>query len=427
MSAFTRLLRTNRNYRNVWIGQVVSEVGDHFNNIAVMSLAMGYANPGLVVTGVFLMRAIPMLAAGPIAGVLLDRLSRKHVMIASDLVRAAIALAFILCIGQTSVVLLFALSAGLMFASPFFTSGRSSVLPSITTPEELHTANTMTQTTGWASLTIGGFLGAVGVQSGFRIAFVFNALSFMVSAFCISRLHRPEGFRAVGAAVKKKLSAFQEYREGLRYIRANPLIAGIMMINIGWASGGGAAQILFSLFAEKVFHKGPLGIGLIWSSSGVGLLIGGAIGYKLGKLLNFEQYKRAIAILYIIHGGGYILFSRMPTFRLACFCIALSRSATAVSSVMNFSRLLKHSRDEFRGRVFATMETVTWSVMMVSMMLAGAATIKFDPRPIGTVAGIVSSTTAVMWAWLNWSGRLPEPPVIGSPVEEEEEPQVVTA
>jgi MFS family permease len=424
-------LRNNRNYRNVWVGQVVSEVGDHFNNIAVMSLAMEYANPGLVVTGVFLMRAVPMLAAGPIAGVLLDRLNRKHVMIASDLVRAAIALAFILCLGQKSVTLLYALSAGLMFASPFFTSGRSSVLPSITTPEELHTANTMTQTTAWASLTVGGFLGAIGVQSGYRIAFVFNALSFLVSAFCVSRMRRPEGFRATGALVKRKLkrlSGFQEYREGLRYIRSTPLISGIMLINIGWASGGGAAQILFSLFAEKVFHTGPMGIGLIWSAAGVGLLIGGAIGYALGKRLQFIQYKRAIAILYVIHGAGYILFSQMPAFWLACIFIAISRSATAVSSVMNFSRLLKHSRDEFRGRVFATMETLTWSVMMVSMMVAGAATIRFDPRSIGTAAGIVSSTTAIMWTWLNWSGRLPEPPPITHGVEEaEEEPAAVPA
>jgi MFS family permease len=421
-------LRNNRNYRNVWVGQVVSEVGDHFNNIAVMSLAMEYANPGLVVTGVFLMRAIPMLAAGPIAGVLLDRLNRKHVMIASDLARAAIALAFILCLGRTSVTLLYALSAALMFASPFFTSGRSSVLPGITTPEELHTANTMTQTTAWASLTLGGFLGAVGVQSGYRIAFVFNALSFLVSAFCISRIHRPEGFRAAGALVKHKLSGLQQYREGLRYIRSTPLISGIMLINIGWASGGGAAQILFSLFAEKVFHTGPMGIGLIWSAAGVGLLIGGAIGYALGKRLQFVQYKRAIAILYVIHGAGYILFSQMPAFWLACIFIAISRSATAVSSVMNFSRLLRHSRDEFRGRVFATMETLTWSVMMVSMMLAGAATIRFDPRAIGTVAGILSSTTGIMWAWLNWSGRLPEPPPITHTFENaDEEPAAVPA
>ena len=65
-------------------------------------------------------------------------------------------------------LLLFALSAGLMFASPFFTSGRSSILPSITTPEELHVANTMTQTTSWASLTLGAFLGAAGANYGYR-------------------------------------------------------------------------------------------------------------------------------------------------------------------------------------------------------------------------------------------------------------------
>src|SRR6201994_1299690 len=100
MSAFTRLLLANRNYRFTWAGQVVSEVGDHFNNIAVMSLAMQLANPGLVVTGVFLARAVPMLGAGPIAGVLLDRLDRKRVMIASDLTRMLIATAFILCIGR---------------------------------------------------------------------------------------------------------------------------------------------------------------------------------------------------------------------------------------------------------------------------------------------------------------------------------------
>src|SRR5690349_9857535 len=185
MSAFTRLLHDNRNYRFTWIGQVISEVGDHFNNIAVMSLAMEHENAGLVVTGVFLARAVPMLLAGPIAGVLLDRLNRKKVMIASDMIRAVVALGFILCSHQKSTWLLYVLSALLMFASPFFTSGRSSILPSIATPEELHTANTMTQTTSWASLTIGAFLGAVGVESGYVLAFICNALSFVASALCI--------------------------------------------------------------------------------------------------------------------------------------------------------------------------------------------------------------------------------------------------
>ena len=421
MTAFAKLLRSNRNYRFTWSGQVVSEVGDHFNNIAVMSLAMDRPNPGLVVTGVFLSRAVPMLFAGPIAGVLLDRINRKHVMIASDLVRAVIASSFIICLFFKADWILFTLSAMLMFASPFFTSGRSSILPRIATPEELHTANTMTQTTSWASLTIGAFLGAVGVQSGYRIAFTFNALSFIVSALCISRLKAPGGFRPAGASEKHEKTGFRQYREGLSYMRATPLVSGIALISIGWASGGGAAQILFSLFGEKVFHAGPMGIGVIWGCAGVGLLIGGSFAYWLGKRLSFVAYKRTVAIVYVVHGLSYVAFSQMPTIGLACVFIGLSRGAVAISSVLNFSQLLRHVEDRFRGRVFATLESITWSTMLLSMMAAGAASTTFSPRTIGMWSGLFSSSTAIFWTWANVSGRLPEPPRQPvSPAEEEE-------
>ena len=85
MSGFTGLLRSNRNYRFTWSGQVVSEVGDHFNNIAVFSLALANTGSGLVVAGILIARGIPVLFAGPIAGVLLDRWDRKRTMIAADL------------------------------------------------------------------------------------------------------------------------------------------------------------------------------------------------------------------------------------------------------------------------------------------------------------------------------------------------------
>ncbi len=420
MTAFGRLLRDNRNYRAVWTGQIISEIGDHFNNIAVMSLAMEHDHPGLVVTGVFLARAVPMLIAGPVAGVLLDRMDRRKVMIASDLVRAVIALCFIFCLTHRDNWLLFALSAMLMFASPFFTSGRSSILPSIATPGELHTANTMTQTTAWASLTLGAFLGAVGVQSGYRIAFTCNALSFLVSAWFVSRLSRPEGFRPV-ASLKKAVGGVREYLDGLRYLKSVPLFAAIAMISVGWASGGGAAQILFSLFGEKVFFSGAMGIGIIWGCAGIGLLIGGAIAYWLGPRLSFRQYKTTVAIVYVIHGGAYILFSQMPTMAWACVFIAISRAAVAISSVLNVSQLMHHVEDRFRGRIFATLESLTWSTMMLSMMAAGAASTVYSPRTIGAWAGAISSTTAIFWTWINLSGKIPEPPVT-----EEDDSEAVT-
>jgi len=413
MASFVQLLRANRNYRYTWIGQVVSEIGDHFNNIAVFSLALATTRSGLVVSGVMLARAIPAILAGPIAGVVLDRMDRKRVMIASDLIRAVVAVAFILTIHSHGSWLLYGLSALLMFASPFFTSGRSAILPSIATRDELHTANSLTQTTGWMTLSIGTFLAGTSVaQFGYQWAFVGNALSFLISAICISRLFLPgDGFRPKREALTESEVArpWHEYAEGLRYMRAHPLIFGIALIGVGWATGGGAAQILFSVFGEIVFNRGPAGIGTIWSCAGLGLLLGGLIAHKLGERLSFDGYKRTVVVCYVIHGGTYVLFSQMRSFRAALVFIALSRAAVAVSSVLNFSQLLRHVANEFRGRVFATMESMVWSTMMISMMAAGIASQYYDPRAIGAVAGVLSSTTAIFWGWAHFSGRLPEP------------------
>ncbi|HUI56032.1 MAG TPA: MFS transporter [Bryobacteraceae bacterium] len=422
MNAFISLLRDNRNYRYTWIGQVVSEIGDHFNNVAVFSLAVATTRSGLVVSGVLLARAIPAVLAGPLAGVTLDRFDRKRVMISSDLIRAVVALAFILTVKGHNTWLLYALSALLMLASPFFTSGRSSILPAIATKEELHTANSLTQTTQWTTLAVGAFLGGTSVmQFGYFWAFVGNSLSFVISALCISRLFLPgRGFRPPRRALTETdvVRPWHEYAEGLRYMKSVPLILGLAMVNVGWATGGGAAQILFSVFGELVFNRGPYGLGLIWGFAGVGLLCGGGLAYNFGRRLSFVNYKRAIVVCYIVHGGSYILFSQVKGFYWALVFIGLSRAGVGFSSVMNMSQLLTHVPDSFRGRVFATMESTTWSVMMVSMALAGVASQYWDPRTIGAISGVLSSTTAIFWGWANWTGRLPEPAKEGVEPEE---------
>ncbi|MDE3167000.1 MAG: MFS transporter [Acidobacteriota bacterium] len=424
MNPFVALLRRNGNYRNTWAGQIVSEVGDHFNNIAVFALVVATTKSGLVVSGVMLARAIPAILIGPLAGVVLDRFDRKRVMICSDLLRAVIAACFVFTIHRHDTWLLYLLSGLLMGASPFFSAGRAAILPAIATKDELHTANSLTQTTQWTTLAVGAFLGGSSVaQFGYEWAFVFNAASFLFSAICISRLRLPgRGFRPPASAHTEAevVRPWHEYREGLRYMRRRPLILGIGGIAVGWATGGGAAQILFSIFGEIVFQRGPAGIGTIWGCAGIGLIAGSFIAYRLGKRLSFEGYKRAMVVCYIVHGGSYIVFSQMRNFPLALLFIALSRAAVGVSSVLNMAQLLRHVDDRYRGRVFSTIESAQWSVMMVSMTAAGVASQSVDPRLIGSIAGALSSTTAIFWGWAHWTGRLPEPPPEGVAPDEVE-------
>lgn len=417
MRSFLKLLRENRNYRYTWMGQVVSEIGDQFNNIAVFSLAMALTHSGLVVTGIMLSRAIPAVTVGPLAGVLLDRFDRKQIMIASDLIRAVVALGFILALVQQATWQLYLFSGLLMVASPFFTAGRSAILPTIASREELHTANSLTQTTQWTTLTIGTFLGATVVAIGYKWAFAFNALSFVFSAWAIGNLHPPKGkeFRAEPKDLTEAevVRPWHEYREGLRYMRSVPLVLAIALLSVGWATGGGAAQILFTLFGEVVFNRGAAGIGIIWGCAGIGLLVGGALANWLGKRLSFRRYKQAVFIDFVLHGAAYVLFSQARRFDLALVFITLSRASIAVNSILNYSYLLRTVSDQYRGRVFATMETFTWAMMMLSMMGAGIASTHYSPRTIGAVAGLLSSTTAIFWGWANWSGRLPLPEFAG--------------
>lgn len=427
MAGFWSLLRDNPNYRYTWMGQVVSEVGDHFNSIAVFSLALHLTHSGLAVGGVMIARTLPAILAGPVAGVALDRFDRRQIMIASDLVRSAIALAFVLILTHRQQWLLYVLSGALMFASPFFTSGRSAILPRMTTREEIHTANALMQTTSWLTLALGSLLGGVSTMSlGYEWAFVVNAGSFLFSAWAVWKLRSREGhFRPDRANFTHHSAAgyWKDFRESIAYMKATPLILAIALSYVGWASGGGAAQVLFTLYGEVVFHKGPAGIGLIWSMAGFGLVAGGILAHRLGPRLSFHGYKIAISIGYLVHGIAYVLYAIMPTIWLASLCIGVSRMAMGSNNVLNRTMLLTHVPDQFRGRIFATSDMLLNATMMLSVALASMATDRVPIRTIGVIAGCLSASTSFFWVGADLTGKLTEP----SPQPEAQEDEYESA
>ncbi len=400
---FLALLRQNPNYRSLWVGQLVSETGYHFNSIAALSLSLHLTGSGSTVGAVMIARTLPAILVAPIAGVYLDRLDRRRVMIASELFRAVVALGFLLLLEWPVTALLYGLSALLMVATPFFTAGRSSILPDLAEGEELHTANAMTQTTSWLTLSLGTMLGGAAVAAfGYGLAFVFNSCAFFFSAWSISRL--VGSFRVVHAV--KPDQGVREFLEGLQLLWRTPLLLAIALAGVGWASGGGAAQILFTLFGEVVFRAGPAGVGIIWGFAGVGLVLGGFVGLRAGQELNFEQYKWAIAACFFVIGGAYMAFTQMETMWGAVVFITLSRIAMGANNVLNRSMLLHHVPEAYRGRVFATVEMLMNVSMMVSMTLAALAVDIYPIRLVGLVAGALTALTAVLWTWANLAGKL---------------------
>jgi hypothetical protein len=170
-----------------------------------------------------------------------------------------------------------------------------------------------------------------------------------------------------------------------------------------------------------VFNRGAAGIGMVWGCAGLGLLSGGIFANWLGNRLSYKGYKLTVLIDVIVHGGAYVLFSCEKRFDLALLFIFISRVGMAINSVLNYSYLLRTVANRYRGRVFVTVDTFEWAMMMVSMMGAGVASMYYNPRVIGVVAGLLSSTTAIFWVWANWTGRLPLPALAA---RERPEPEV---
>src|SRR5919202_3925079 len=142
---YRRLLKENADFRRLWTGQVVSEVGDWLNNIAVLALAIqlaGGRGVGLAIAVYAIARHLPLFLFGPVAGVVVDRVSRRRVMIAADLARAGLALGFMLANRAGSLALVYVVGAALFSVSAFFNAARRATIPVVAAgPDELLTTN----------------------------------------------------------------------------------------------------------------------------------------------------------------------------------------------------------------------------------------------------------------------------------------------
>lgn len=401
---YIKLLRSNRDFRCLWIGQIVSELGDWFNNIAVLALAMHLTGSGLVVSAVLLSRTVPAVLFGPPAGVFADRFKRRNLLLASDYLRAILALGFLLVSSRDQMALAYLFGALLTAVSMFFGTAKSASIPDLCAPEELMPANALTGSTTAIMQMLGGALGGFAVQGlGYRGAFTLNALSFLVSAALILKIRFPES-QLARSDRKERQSYVREFAEGLRFVRRQPIVLGLLLIGVGWATGGGAAQVLFSLFAIDVYRAGESGIGLLYSAAGLGIVVGATMSNAFFRHRSFEFTKWVIGISIVLTGVFYSIFSLTQNLWSGFFWIALSRVAMGINGIIGTTLLMSTVPAEFRGRTLSVKDTAVIFTMVVSMLLAGLAQSQAGPHVIGLVAGLLTLLTGVLWLGANWAG-----------------------
>src|SRR5256714_3891424 len=204
---YLELLRGNRSFRMLWLGQVVSQMGDWFDTIAVYTIALTLTGSGRAVAVIMVARFLPSVVMGPLSGVVADRFSRRSIMITADLLRAIVVLGFLLVRRPDQMWLIYVLTIFQLAFSAFFEPAKTAAIPSIVSERELLTANAIASVTWSAMLTLGAAIGGfVAGWFGTDTAFILDSLSFVASALLIStvrfpkRVKRPKTKLTIGKA-----------------------------------------------------------------------------------------------------------------------------------------------------------------------------------------------------------------------------------
>lgn len=426
-ATYSELLRNNQNFRRLWLGQVISELGTWFSAIAELGLIRLLSGSTLMTAALLTARTLPFLLVSQFAGVAVDRGNRKRILIAADLIRALIALGYLTTnfgAPAWTVVLWTALMSS---AGTYFEAAKNATIANVTAREELLTANVLMFGTRFLQLTLGAALGGLtAAKFGYEAAFIINSLSFVASAYFIWQIpgavmqqqtvEVEDGAASSHALVKQESKNFwHEVREGLSYIWVTPFVRGVILVNVGWATGGGMNNLLFDRlagheFARATGDRGDIGLAALWTAAGAGLFIGMMLARRAGAWAAEE--KRAgllIGWALLAHGLLWALAGTMPTLWTMALAVMASRTILGAEFGVQETLMMRVLPDAYRGRVFTTDRALELTTMTLSMVTAGFLLRYVSPRTMMVTSGLLAGSPGLFWLLAMWLKRFSVP------------------
>ncbi|MFN2480975.1 MAG: MFS transporter [Pyrinomonadaceae bacterium] len=408
---YMELLRRNRDFRLLWLGQVVSQLGDWFDTIAVMAIVLRLTGSGRAVGLIFVTRFLPSVFVSPLSGVVADRFSRRKVMIASDLARALVVLGFLFVRRPEQVWMIYALTVLQLTFSTFFEPAKSAAVPSVVEPREIVAANAITSVTWSVMLTLGAaFGGLVTGWFGTDAAFVIDSVTYLASAALIAGIRlpkRPE--RARTRLTVAKALGITDTLEGFAYVRERPRLIAYLAVKPAWGLGGGIMTLL-AVFGEKVFPirgSAALGIGALYTARGVGTALGPLLARRVGGETR-RAMQASIGLSFLVAGIFYFAFGVAPALVVALVVLALAHAGGSVLWVASTALLQISVEDQFRGRVFAAELALMTLAMAASNYATGELLDRFglSPRVVVACIGVFFLLPGMLWfATARWWDR----------------------
>jgi len=409
------LLRRNRSFRQLWLGQVVSQMGDWFDTIALYTIILKLTGSGRDVSLLLIARFIPSFFFGPISGVIADRFSRQRIMIVSDLLRAVVVLGFLFVRRPDQLWIIYVLTVFQLGLSTFFEPAKTAAIPSIVEDRELVAANAISSVTWSAMLTLGAAIGGfiTGVF-GTDVAFILDAVTYLLSAALIASIRVPKRKKRERQKVSlSQLLGIRETIDGIRYVKDRPRVLAALLVKPAWGLGGGILTLL-AVFGERIFPVGKDaagGIGVLFAARGIGTAVGPIVARRISGEGN-RRMQVSIGIAFLIGGVFYMLFGSATSFIFALVVLGIAHCGGSILWVFSTVILQRAVADNFRGRVFAAELALVTLTMAASNFVTGELLDRFQisPRIVTVGIGLFFVLPGVTWfitqRWWDREGRM---------------------
>ena len=395
---YITLIRQNSNFRWLWCGQLVSLLGDWFNLIASAILIADLTGSGFAIGVLFTIRMLAPFFVAPIAGICADRYNRKHLLIITDIIRVFIVFGFLFIRDENDVWLLYTLTTLLFAVSGFFSPARSAILPDVTTPRELGTANALGAATWSVMLALGAAIGGLTTGLfGSQTAFVIDGLTFVLSAGFLLGIKLPDSSPAATEhQTRTRLTAF-------RYMRQHPDIFFIAIhkaaIALLLSSGFQVVQIEIAKDHFVIGVGGAISLGLMYCVNG----IGSGIGPILARRWTGDRdrpLRISISLGYLIGTLGFAIVA--PLFGLVEVLIGgfIRSIGGGIAWVFSTQLLLQRAPNEIRGRIFGTEFALFTLMGGIGTAIIGALLDQFETRTIlWGMTGLPLIPAVLWWLW----------------------------
>lgn len=390
-------LRAEPAYARLLLSGFISGGGDWFNSVALLGLTLRLTGSPLAVGVTLALRTLPQLALAPLAGALTDHTPRKLILVSSDLLAAGVALSFLLATTPDRVWVIYAGTLALVALSVIRQPARQAVTPGLVAADSLLAANALEGVADGSVRLLGAALGgAVSGALGPAPAFLINAASFLCSACLIANLRIP----ALPAPDhRRNVWSITAVYSVVRSSRTLTLLFALATL---WPIGGGAINILLTVYAVKVFSAGDQGIGAMYAAIGVGFLLGGLLAPRLARRTSL-----AMTLAFIVEGALQIAVSQAPTLPAAVVALALATSAAGVGNACASTITMRVAPDDMIGRIFALMGALSSVTFALSLLASSALLQVIAPRTLGALAGVLIACAGLATLAMRSAQRAP--------------------